>query len=85
MGTIMVKDETKTILIKIAAALERQKGEQIDYDAAISFLIDQYLEKQKNWEKFKIFRRPIFNLTIEEIIKDIKKGRLEDEKKYDRY
>ena len=85
MGTIMLKDETKTILIKIAADLQKQKGERIDYDAAITFLIEQYLEKQKNWEKFKIFRRPIFNLTIEEIIKDIKKGRLEDEKKYDRY
>jgi hypothetical protein len=85
MGTIMVKDETKTILIKIEAALERQKGERIDYDAAISFLIYQYLEKQKNWEKFKIFCRPIFNLTMEEILKEIKKGRLEDEKKYDRY
>ena len=81
----MLKDETKTILIKIAADLQKQKGERIDYDAAITFLIEQYLEKQKNWEKFKIFRRPIFNLTIEEIIKDIKKGRLEDEKKYDRY
>lgn len=85
MGTIMLKDETKTILIKIAANLQKQKGERIDYDAAIFFLIEQYLEKKKNWEKFKIFSRPIINLKIEEILKEIKKGRLEDEKKYDCY
>ena len=82
MGTVMFKDETKTKLTKIAADLQKKTGERVDYDKAISFLINKYLEEQKNWKKFDEFCEPIKDLTKDELLEELYKGREEDEKKH---
>lgn len=76
----MLKDETKTKLTKVAADLQKERGIRVDFDEAISFLIDRYFNQNQNWEKFNIFCKPIENTTKEELLKELNKGRVEDEK-----
>ena len=80
MGTVMLKDDTKTKLIKVAADLQKKTGERIDFDEAISFLIDQYLKQEQDWEKFNIFSKTIEHLSSEDLLEELRKGRREDEK-----
>ncbi len=82
MGTVMLKEDTKIKLIKIAADLQKKTGRRIDFDGAISHLIDQYLNQNQDWEKFEIFCEPIKNVTSEELLEELKRGRIEDEKKF---
>jgi len=81
MGTVMLKDDTKTKLVKVAADLQKKTGERVDFDEAISFLIDQYLKQETDWEKFEIFSETIENITTEELMEELREGRKEDEKK----
>jgi len=76
----MLKDETKTKLTKVAADLQKERGVRVDYDEAISYLIDNYMNQNKNWDKFDIFCKPIKNTTKEELLKELYIGRNEDEK-----
>lgn len=85
MGTVMLKDDTKTKLVKVAADLQKKTGERIDFDEAISFLIDQYLNQEEDWEKFDIFSKTIENITSEELLNELRGGRKEDEKKSNGY
>jgi len=77
----MLKDDTKTKLVKVAADLQKKTGERVDFDEAISFLIDQYLKQETDWEKFEIFSETIENITTEELMEELREGRKEDEKK----
>lgn len=81
----MLKDDTKTKLVKVAADLQKKTGERIDFDEAISFLIDQYLNQEEDWEKFDIFSKTIENITSEEFLDELREGRKEDEKKSNGY
>lgn len=81
MGTVLLKDNTKTKLIKIAADLQKKTGRRIDFDGAISYLIDQYLNQKQDWEKFEIFCETKKNVTSEELLEELRLGRKEDEKK----
>jgi len=82
MGTVMLKEDTKTKLIRIAADLQKKTGRRTDFDGAISYLIDQYLNQNQDWEKFEIFCEPIKNVTSEQLLEELKQGRNEDEKKF---
>ena len=77
----MLKDDTKIKLVKVAADLQKKTGERVDFDEAISFLIDQYLKQERDWEKFEIFSETIENITTEELMEELREGRKEDEKK----
>ncbi len=81
----MIKEETKTKLIKIAADLQKKTGKRVDFDTAISFLIDQFLNQEQDWEKFEIFCIPFNKVTKEELLEGLYQGRKEDEKKNGRY
>ncbi len=76
----MLKDETKTKLIKIAADLQKKIAVRVDFDTAISYLIDIYLNQNKDWEKFEIFCKPAKNITSKEFLEELYNGREEDEK-----
>ena len=82
MGTVMLKEDTKTKLIRIAADLQKKTGRRTDFDGAISYLIDQYLNQNQDWEKFEIFCEPTKNVTSEQLLEELKQGRNEDEKKF---
>ncbi|MHA1283630.1 MAG: VapB-type antitoxin [Promethearchaeota archaeon] len=85
MGTVMLKEDTKTKLIKIAADLQKKRGKRVDFDETISYLIDLYFNKKKNWKKFEEFCKPIKDLKLEDVMEELKRGRMEDEKKFSSY
>jgi hypothetical protein len=82
MGTVMLKEDTKKRLTKVAADLQKKTGKRVDFDTAIAFLIDNYLSKKKDWDKFNEFCKPIEGITTEGLIEELYKGRKEDEKKF---
>jgi len=82
MGTVMLKKDTKIKLTKIAADLQKQKGERVDFDETISYLIDMYYKKNLDWNKFDIFCQSLNNVSEDELMKELYKGRMEDEKKF---
>lgn len=82
MGTVMLKEETKIKLIKVAAELQQQAGKRIDFDEAISYLIDLYRNKTQDWEQFDIFCKPMKGVKKSELIEELNKGRKEDEKRF---
>jgi hypothetical protein len=82
MGTVMLKKDTKIKLTKIAADLQKQKGERVDFDETISNLIDMYYKKNLDWNKFDMFCQPLKNVSEDELMKELYKGRMEDEKKF---
>jgi hypothetical protein len=85
MGTVMLKEDTKTNLIKVAADLQKKTGKRIDFDGAISYLIDHYFNQNQDWEKFEIFCESINTVTSEELLDELRRGRKEDEKKSSSY
>lgn len=75
MGSkIMLNNNTKTRLRKVAADLQKKSGEQVDFDTSISSLISQYREKEKNWDLFDEFCEPVEGLTKEELLDELEKG-----------
>ncbi len=76
----MLKEDTKKKLTMVAADLQKKTGERVDFDTAISYLIDRYLEESKDWEKFAEFCEPLEKVTKEELLDELYKGRREDEK-----
>ncbi|MHA1491760.1 MAG: hypothetical protein ACTSRI_19160 [Promethearchaeota archaeon] len=82
MGTIILKDDTKTKLIKVTADLQKKSGVRVDFDGTISYLIDPYFNQEKDWDKFELFCKTTENVTSEELLEELRKGRKEDEKKF---
>ncbi len=80
METIQLKDETKTKLTQIAHDIEKETGQPVNIDEVISFLIEEHLEKKKNWDQFELFLKPLKNISKEQLLNELKKGRKEDEK-----
>ncbi len=80
MGTVMLKEDTKTKLIKVAADLQKKTGSRVDFDRAISYLIDQYFNQEQDWEKFEIFCETMENVSSEDLLGELRRGRKEDEK-----
>ena len=78
----MLKEDTKKKLTMVAADLQKKTGERVDFDTAISYLIDRYLEESKDWEKFAEFCEPLEKVTKEELLDELYRGRREDEKKF---
>ena len=46
MTTITIDEETKEELLKVAAQLQIQKKQKINYNTAIKFLISNYFRKK---------------------------------------
>lgn len=80
MGTVMLKEDTKIKLIKVAADLQKKTGSRVDFDRAISYLIDHYFNQEQDWEKFKIFCETMENVSPEDLLGELRRGRKEDEK-----
>ncbi len=76
----MLKDDTKIKLVKVAADLQKETGSRVDFDMAISYLIDQYFDQKQDWEKFEIFCETMENISSEDLLGELRRGRKEDEK-----
>ncbi|MBN1803161.1 MAG: hypothetical protein JW891_16745 [Candidatus Lokiarchaeota archaeon] len=59
----MLKNDTKIKLTKIAADLQKQRGKRVDFDEAISYLVNLYNNQQTNWNLFEEFCEPLKGAT----------------------
>ncbi len=77
MTTINVSDELKRKLLKIAAGLQAARGEKVDYDEVLRYLIKK---ATRNLALFRQACSPTRVSTLE-LQKEAKRGREEDRRK----
>jgi hypothetical protein len=76
MTTITVSERTRRGLLRVAAELQSKRGEKVDYEDAIEYLL---LRSKRNPE---LLRRAMVGLAIpaEEFRKALREGRAEDKR-----
>ena len=76
MTTITISEKTRQALLKVAAELQSKRGEKVNYQDAIEYLI---LKSKRNPE---LLRRAMIGSGIppEEFRKTLREGRAEDKK-----
>ena len=81
MTTITIDDETKEELLKVAAQLQIQKREKINYNTTIKFLISNYFRKKnkKDKRKFKIACEKVENIDVNSVLDELYLERQKDE------
>ncbi len=72
--TITISDRTRRELLKLAAELQSKRGERVDYDGAIEYLI---LKSRRNLELLRKATEPK-GVSSEELRKTLREGRAED-------
>lgn len=77
MANIAIADETRKALLRIAAEIQKEQEKRIDFDAAISFLIEYYHSQQKDKGALERFLNPMSNLSFEDAYAELAKGRKE--------
>ena len=80
----MVKTPTKSKLVEIAADLQKKMGTRVDFDMAISFLIDQYSRDRIDWAKFDEFWNVEEGEQPRDMLNELYQERSKDEKRYRR-
>jgi len=71
LTTIAIKEKTRKLLLKIAADLQREKGERVNFDTVVSYLIDLYETQQLDLELWKSFTEPIPEVTFEDMYSEL--------------
>ena len=81
MTTITIDDETKEELLKIAALLQIQRKEKINYNTTIKFLISNYFRKKnkKDRRKFRNACEKVENIDINSVLDELYLERKKDD------
>ena len=81
MTTITIDDETKEELLKVAAQLQIQKKQKINYNTTIKFLISNYFRKKnkKDKRKFRNACEKVENIDVNSILDELYLERKKDE------
>ena len=74
MTTITISEKTRNELLKIAAELQLKRGEKVDYEDVIEYLI---LKAQRNLMLFRRATEPK-GVSSEELQRTLREGREED-------
>ncbi len=74
--TITISDEMRRELLKVAAQLQASKGEKINYDDVLRFLVS------KATRNLDLFHQACARIPVssKELREDLRKGRAEDRK-----
>jgi hypothetical protein len=75
--TITISEELKRELLRVAAQLQASRGEKIDYDDVLRFLVRK---ATRNMDLFRQACSPT-GITSEKLSRELKKGRAEDRKR----
>ena len=75
--TITISEDLKRELLRVAAQLQASKGEKIDYDDVLRYLV------RKATRNMDLFRQACTSTgtTSEELRRELKKGRAQDRKR----
>ncbi|MBA7511894.1 hypothetical protein ES705_03892 [subsurface metagenome] len=81
MTTITIDDETKEELLKVAAQLQIQRKEKINYNTTIKFLISNYFRKRnkKDRRKFRNACEKVENIDINSVLDELYLERKKDD------
>ncbi len=81
MTTITIDDETKEELLKVAAQLQIQKKQKINYNTTIKFLISNYFRKKnkKDKRKFRNACEKVENIDVNSVLEELYLERKKDE------
>ena len=81
MPIITIDDETKEELLKIAAQLQIQKKEKINYNTTIKFLISNYFRKKntKDRRKFRNACEKVENIDVNSVLDELYLERKKDD------
>ena len=81
MTTITIDDETKEELLKIAAQLQIQKKQKINYNTTIKFLISNYFRKKnkKDRRKFRNACEKVENIDVNSVLDELYLERKKDD------
>ncbi len=81
MTTITIDDETKEELLKVAAQLQIQKKEKINYNTTIKYLISNYFMKKnkKDKRKFRNACEKVENIDINSVLDELYLERKKDD------
>lgn len=59
MTTISIREETRRRLLRVAADLQKERGERCDFDSVIAHLIDAYERQQVDVKAWRQFVKPV--------------------------
>ena len=81
MTTITIDDETKEELLKVAAQLQIQKKQKINYNTTIKFLISNYFRKKnkKDRTKFRNACEKVDNIDVNSVLDELYLERKKDD------
>jgi len=81
MTTITIDDETKEELLKVAAQLQIQKKQKINYNTTIKFLISNYFRKKdkKDGRKFRNACEKVENIDVNSVLEELYLERKKDD------
>jgi len=81
MTTITIDDETKEELLKVAAQLQIQRKEKINYNTTIKFLISNYFRKKnkKDRRKFRNACEKVENIDVNSVLNELYLERKKDD------
>jgi len=81
MTTITIDDETKEELLKVAAQLQIQRKEKINYNTTIKYLIKNYFmkRKKKDKKKFRNACEKVENIDVSSALEELYLERKKDE------
>ncbi|MBA7478047.1 hypothetical protein ES707_13462 [subsurface metagenome] len=81
MTTITIDNETKEELLKVAAQLQIQRKEKINYNTTIKFLISNYFRKRnkKDRRKFRNACEKVENIDINSVLDELYLERKKDD------
>ena len=81
MTTITIDDETKKELLKVAAQLQIQRKEKINYNTTIKFLINNYFRKKnkKDRRKFRNACEKVENIDVNSVLEELYLERKKDD------
>ena len=81
MTTITIDEETKEELLKVAAQLQIQRKEKINYNTTIKFLISNYFRKKnkKDRRKFRNACEKVENIDVNSVLDELYLERKKDD------
>lgn len=84
MATISIDESTRKKLLSIAADLQKEYGERVDFDRVIDYLTESYESRQRRPELWNRFTQPIPGVKFDEAYDELMRERRRDERSLQR-
>jgi hypothetical protein len=69
--TIAIREETRRRLLRVAADLQKERGERCDFDSVIAHLIDTYERQKVDVKAWRQFAEPIRGVDFDALYREL--------------